>query len=70
MLHQHILACHPHIGTTVFNVGGHIGRPNDHQLDMRMIGIENQLATAEYVLSRYDIGRCQQRQGLFQDAPL
>jgi hypothetical protein len=65
MFHEYVLAGDSNVGGTELHIGGYIGGANNHQLDVVLIGIKNQLAAFFRIFSRNNIGRCQQGKRLF-----
>jgi hypothetical protein len=68
MLQQHILTRHTQIGCPVLHIRRHVGGADDHQFNVRLIGVENQLAAGFRIIGRDNARRRQQRQGFLEDA--
>ena len=67
---QYILAGNAHISSTIPDIGGHICRTDNHQFDVVLVGIKDQLAAGFRIVNRLNTGGGQQRQRLFKDAAL
>ncbi len=70
VFHEHVLAGDAEVGGAEAHVGRHVGGADDHELEVRRVGVEDEFAARERVLDRLDAGALQQRQTLFQDTPL
>ena len=70
VLDQHVLARDADVGSAVLHVRRDIGRPQEHELDARPVGREDQLARRVGIFGRHDARRLDQRQRLVEVAPL
>ena len=68
VLKHDVLACHPQIGGPILDISGYVGSTDDDQLDLGMVGVQDQFAAGLGILGRHDIGRRQQRQGFPENA--
>src|SRR5574343_999201 len=70
MFDQHVLAGYAEVGGTVLDVGRHIGGTDDDDADIRLVGLDDQLAGSFRVFGRHDAGGSEQRQGFVENAAL